>query len=155
MSSPKRPFTAVSTGIAEDAVERVARVLYRYRELFFAEPPVLTRTHLPMLVGTSREMSGRVIRTLEARGVVARTGRQGLALRDPGTLERLGQGPLDGNGNAAETGHTVPSETDGSPWSRDPAVAETTTRWGEAGPSAVLEASPNPIVAVDVGARIV
>ena len=141
--------------VHQDAVERVARVLYRYRDLFFAEPPVLTRTHLPMLVGTSREMSGRVIRTLEARGVVARTGRQGLALLDPGALERLGQRPLDGNGIAAGTGGTVPSETHGSPWSRDPAVVETTARWGEAGPSAVLEASPNPIVAVDGSARIV
>ena len=76
--------------VHQDAVVRVARVLYRYRELFFADPPVLTRTQLPMLVGTSREMTGRVIRTLESRNVVARVGRNGLVLRDPGALESLG-----------------------------------------------------------------
>jgi CRP-like cAMP-binding protein len=76
--------------VHQDAVVRVARVLYRYRELFFTDPAVLTRAQLPMLVGTSREMTGRVIRTLETRNVVARVGRHGLELRDAGMLESLG-----------------------------------------------------------------
>lgn len=79
----------------QDALRRVARVLYEHVDLFFADVPVLTRTHLPMLVGTSREMTGRVIRALEARGIVARVGRQGFRLLDPAALARAAQ-PRDG-----------------------------------------------------------
>ena len=59
----------------QDALRRVARVLHQHADLFFSDAPVLTRRHLPMLVGTSREMTGRVIRILESDGVVLRVGR--------------------------------------------------------------------------------
>jgi hypothetical protein len=61
-------------------------VLHEHTDLFFASPPVLTRTHLPILVGTSREMTGRVLRVLEARQLVARVGRNRLRLLDPAGL---------------------------------------------------------------------
>src|SRR5438552_1308044 len=64
----------------QDARRRVVRVLARHRDLFFSDPPILTRTHLPGLVGTSREMTGRVLRALEREGVIARVGRAGLRL---------------------------------------------------------------------------
>jgi CRP-like cAMP-binding protein len=73
----------------QDARRRVIRVLGRHRDLFFSDPPVLTRTHLPGLVGTSREMTGRVLRALEREGVVARVGRAGLRLLDPGQLDSV------------------------------------------------------------------
>jgi CRP-like cAMP-binding protein len=66
----------------QDARGRVARVLEGHAGMFFGKPPVLTRAHLPALVGTSREMTGRVLRRLESDGVVARTGRDGLQLLD-------------------------------------------------------------------------
>ncbi len=71
----------------QDAQPRVLRILSQHRELFFGEPPVLTRAHLPGLVGTSREMTGRVLRQLERDGTVARVGRTGLRLLDPTRLE--------------------------------------------------------------------
>lgn len=67
---------------SQGAIERVARVLYRQRDLFFGADQVLTRAHLPILVGTSREMTGRVLRVLESRGVVARVGGNRLRLLD-------------------------------------------------------------------------
>jgi len=73
----------------QDAQRRVIRVLARHRDLFFSDPPVLTRTHLPGLVGTSREMTGRVLRALEREGVVARVGRAGLRLLDSRPLDAL------------------------------------------------------------------
>ena len=71
----------------QDARLRVLRILARHRELFFDEPPVLTRAHLPALVGTSREMTGHVLRQLEAEGTVKRVGRAGLKLLRPDQLE--------------------------------------------------------------------
>jgi CRP-like cAMP-binding protein len=59
----------------QDARRRVLRVLARYRDLFFADPPILTRAQLPELVGTSREMTSRVLRALEREGTIARIGR--------------------------------------------------------------------------------
>jgi CRP-like cAMP-binding protein len=70
----------------QDALRRVARVLHLKADLFFGDPPVLTRTHLPTLVGTSREMTGRVLRILESRKLVARVGRTRLRLLDPAGL---------------------------------------------------------------------
>jgi CRP-like cAMP-binding protein len=64
------------------AIARVARVLSRHSDLFFGPEPVLTRAHLPILVGTSREMTGRVLRVLESRRIVARVGRNRLRLLD-------------------------------------------------------------------------
>jgi CRP-like cAMP-binding protein len=74
----------------QDARRRVIRILARHRDLFFSDPPVLTRTHLPGLVGTSREMTGRVLRELERERVVARVGRTGLKLLDPVPLDKEG-----------------------------------------------------------------
>jgi CRP-like cAMP-binding protein len=75
----------------QDAIRRVARVLELNADLFFAEPPVLTRTHLPSLVGTSREMTGRVLRVLESRALVARVGRDRLRLLDPDGLAAIAE----------------------------------------------------------------
>ena len=71
----------------QDARRRVVRILAQHRELFFANPVVLSRTHLPSLVGTSREMTGRVLRELERDGTIARVGRSGLRLLRPDRLE--------------------------------------------------------------------
>jgi CRP-like cAMP-binding protein len=71
----------------QEARLRVVRVLTRHRELFFGESPVLTRAHLPGLVGTSREMTGKVLRQLEREGTLARVGRTGLKLLRPDQLE--------------------------------------------------------------------
>ena len=71
----------------QDARRRVVRILASYRDLFFGEPAVLNRTHLHGLVGTSREMTGRVLRQLEREGTVARVGRVGLKLLRPDQLE--------------------------------------------------------------------
>ena len=71
----------------QDARRRVLRILARHRDLFFGEPAVLTRTHLPGLVGTSREMTTRVLRELEREGTLTRVGRSGLRLLRPDRLE--------------------------------------------------------------------
>jgi CRP-like cAMP-binding protein len=71
----------------QDARRRVIRILARHRDLFFGDPPVLSRTHLPGLVGTSREMTGRVLRELERERIVMRIGRTGLQLLEPGPLD--------------------------------------------------------------------
>jgi CRP-like cAMP-binding protein len=71
----------------QDARRRVVRILARHRDLFFGDPAILTRTHLPSLVGTSREMTGRVLRQLEREGTVGRVGRTGLRLLRPDRLE--------------------------------------------------------------------
>jgi CRP-like cAMP-binding protein len=71
----------------QDARLRVLRVLARHRDLFFGESAVLTRAHLPGLVGTSREMTGHVLRQLEREGTIARVGRAGLKLLRPDQLE--------------------------------------------------------------------
>jgi CRP-like cAMP-binding protein len=73
----------------QDARRRVIRVLARHRDLFFSDSPILTRTHLPGLVGTSREMTGRVLRALERERVIARVGRTGLRLLDARPLDSL------------------------------------------------------------------
>lgn len=71
----------------QDARRRVIRVLARHRDLFFSDSPVLSRRHLPGLVGTSREMTGRVLRELEREGAVARVGRTRLVLLRPELLD--------------------------------------------------------------------
>jgi CRP-like cAMP-binding protein len=73
--------------IHQDARLRVLRVLAQYRDLFFGEPAILTRAHLPGLVGTSREMTGHVLRQLEREGTIERVGRAGLRLLRPDELE--------------------------------------------------------------------
>jgi CRP-like cAMP-binding protein len=71
----------------QDGRLRVLRILAKHRDLFFGPSPVLTRAHLPGLVGTSREMTGHVLRQLEREGTVARVGRTGLKLLRPDQLE--------------------------------------------------------------------
>jgi CRP-like cAMP-binding protein len=73
------------------SLRRVARVLVTHADLFFAEPPVLARSALPDLVGTSREMTGRVLRTLESRQLVRRVGRDRLHLLDAAGLEEMAE----------------------------------------------------------------
>ena len=73
--------------IHQDARRRVIRVLNRHRDLFFGDPAVLSRSHLPSLVGTSREMTGRVLRELEREGTIVRVGRTGLRLLRPDLLD--------------------------------------------------------------------
>ena len=72
--------------IHQDARQRLLRVLAEYEDLFFGATPVFSRAHLPGLVGTSREMTGRVIRDLEREGVIARVGMRGLRLLSPARL---------------------------------------------------------------------
>jgi CRP-like cAMP-binding protein len=79
----------------QNALRRVARVLNLHTHLFFSEPAVLTRRHLPSMVGTSREMTGRVLRALESRGLVARVGRSRLRLLDPAGLAHAAQADGD------------------------------------------------------------
>jgi CRP-like cAMP-binding protein len=71
----------------QDARRRVIRILARHSDLFFGKPTVLSRSHLPSLVGTSREMTGRVLRELEREGTIARVGRTGLELLRPDRIE--------------------------------------------------------------------
>jgi CRP-like cAMP-binding protein len=71
----------------QDARVRVIRILARHRSLFFVEPAILTRSHLPGLVGTTREMTARVLRELERDGTIERTGRTGLRLLRPDRLD--------------------------------------------------------------------
>jgi CRP-like cAMP-binding protein len=71
----------------QDARRRVIRILARYRTLFFGDDAVLTRAHLAGLVGTSQEMTRRVLRQLEREGAIARVGRSGLRLLRPELLE--------------------------------------------------------------------
>jgi CRP/FNR family transcriptional regulator len=86
----------------QNALRRVARVLLQHSDLFFAERPVLTRAHLPILVGTSREMTGRVLRVLEAQGLVSRVGRTRLRLLDPAGLAAVAAGS-DGSPDGGES----------------------------------------------------
>jgi CRP-like cAMP-binding protein len=71
----------------QDARRRVVRILARHRDVFFADPPVVSRAVLPGLVGTSREMTGRVLRELEREQTVVRVGRTGLRLLRPDQLD--------------------------------------------------------------------
>jgi len=72
----------------QDTRRRVLRVLTTYGHLFVCQPAVLSRAHLPSLVGTTREMTGRVIRDLEREGLVARVGRRGLVVLSAEGLRR-------------------------------------------------------------------
>jgi CRP-like cAMP-binding protein len=93
----------------QNAGRRVASVLERHAELFFAEHPVLHRSDLPGLVGTSREMTGRVLRVLEARRVVQRIGRDRLRLLDPANLAVAARLGLRGLGTPPELVPRQPS----------------------------------------------
>ena len=69
--------------LRQDARRRVIRILSRHRDLFFGDPVILTRADLPELVGTSREMTGRVLRQLELEGTIRRVGRSSLSTPIP------------------------------------------------------------------------
>lgn len=70
--------------------QRLARLLWQRRDVLFdARRPLLTRPQLADLAGATREMTDRVIRELEAEGIVRRTGRTGLVLLDPHALHLL------------------------------------------------------------------
>jgi CRP-like cAMP-binding protein len=86
----------------QNAGRRVATVLQEHSELFFTDEPILLRSDLPGLVGTSREMTGRVLRVLEARRVVERIGRDRLRLLDPSRLAATARAGLRGVVLAAE-----------------------------------------------------
>ncbi len=81
--------------IHQSSRQRVIQVLARYLDLFFGEPAVLSRSHLPSMVGTSREMTSRVIRQLEREGMVARVGRNGLQLLAPARLHEAATSPAE------------------------------------------------------------
>jgi len=70
----------------QNAQRRVARVLDQHAEIIFGDQAVVPRSYLPALVGTSREMTGRVLRELETEGVVERIGRGRLRLLDAARL---------------------------------------------------------------------
>jgi CRP-like cAMP-binding protein len=82
----------------QDALRRVARILDQHADIIFGEDAVVTRAYLPALVGTSREMTGRVLRRLESDGVVQRVGRDRLRLLDPSGLARTAAGPSSARG---------------------------------------------------------
>jgi CRP-like cAMP-binding protein len=88
----------------QNALRRVARVLNVHTDLFFGDPTVLTRSHLPTMVGTSREMTGRVLRILESQGLVARVGRSRLRLLDPVGLAHAADANDDGTPVGRKTG---------------------------------------------------
>ena len=48
---------------------------------------MLTRAHLSGLVGTTQEMTRRVLRQLESEGTIVREGRSGLRLLRPDRLD--------------------------------------------------------------------
>jgi CRP-like cAMP-binding protein len=76
----------------QNALRRVARVLDQHADLLFSEEGGVTRAYLPALVGTSREMTGRVLRQLESDGVVERIGRNRLRLLDASGLALAARG---------------------------------------------------------------
>jgi CRP-like cAMP-binding protein len=89
LSSVEILSTRLDSLLYQDARRRVARVLMLYRALFFDPPVVLTKSHLPALVGTSREMTGRVLRELESEGLVQRCESGNLCLTDAAGLARV------------------------------------------------------------------
>jgi CRP-like cAMP-binding protein len=84
--------------IHQKARRRVVRVLVEHEDLFFGDGQVLSRGHLPGLVGTSHEMTRRVVRELEREGVIARVGRHGLRLVSPARLHQA-EGLSPGKGS--------------------------------------------------------
>ena len=70
----------------DSVTRRLARILWVQRDLLFGERPLLSRPELADLAGATREMTGRVIRDFERRGLVARPGSGGLVLLDAAGL---------------------------------------------------------------------
>lgn len=87
MEDQRRRFDAMA---CQDAATRLADALITHADLAFdATRPCLTRTQLAELIGTTREMAGRVLREFEACGAVRRRGRTGLILVDADKLREL------------------------------------------------------------------
>ena len=77
----------------QNATRRVARVLDQHASIMFGDEAVLTRAYLPALVGTSREMTRRVLRTLQSEGVVARIAGGRLDCLDAARLAQTAASP--------------------------------------------------------------
>jgi CRP-like cAMP-binding protein len=105
----------------QDSQRRVARALRRRSDLFFGGQPILSRAYLANLVGTSQEMTRRVLRALEARQVVARVGRDRLRLLDPDALAAIADG----------TRSPRPSPTEHV--ARQRSAADATVKWSPGG----------------------
>jgi CRP/FNR family cyclic AMP-dependent transcriptional regulator len=80
----------------QNALRRVARVLDQHADILFSHEGGVTRAYLPALVGTSREMTGRVLRQLESDGLVERIGRNRLRLLDASGLAQTASGSAEG-----------------------------------------------------------
>lgn len=95
----------------EGARVRLCRVLWTYRDIAFHERrPILSRSELASLVGTSREMANRVLRQIESEGIIRRTGGRGLVLSDETMLQaaQLGE-PRPGRHSGHEEGRSQDS----------------------------------------------
>jgi CRP-like cAMP-binding protein len=67
----------------EGARARLCKVLLDHRDIAFGPfRPILSRGELTSLVGSSREMTNRILRQLEAEGALRRLGGRGLELID-------------------------------------------------------------------------
>ncbi len=74
----------------DTVARRVAAILWQEQGLLFdTTRPLLSRPELADLAGATREMVDRVLRGMEDAGVVRRTGRSGLELRDAEALRQL------------------------------------------------------------------
>jgi CRP-like cAMP-binding protein len=74
----------------EGARARLCKVLLDYRDIAFGPGrPILSRGDLTSLVGSSREMTNRILRQLEAEGAVRRSGGRGLELIDDSKLQPI------------------------------------------------------------------
>ena len=102
LSTFEETVEAIDGLLHQDSQRRVARALRRHSDLFFGGQPILSRVYLANLVGTSREMTRRVLRALEARQVVARVGRDRLRLLDPDALAAIADGTHSPRSPAAE-----------------------------------------------------
>lgn len=74
----------------EGARARLCKVLLVYHDIAFGpRRPILSRGELTSLVGSSREMTNRILRQLEAEGAIRRIGGRGLELIDDTKLRHL------------------------------------------------------------------
>jgi CRP-like cAMP-binding protein len=73
----------------DSAAQRLAIALLAYQPLLAGPRPVLSRTDLASLIGTSREMLGRLARRFESLGAIERVGRS-IIVKDRAALMVLG-----------------------------------------------------------------
>ncbi len=86
ISGSQRLAQRVDRMTFDSVTRRLARILWMQRDLLFGERPLLSRPELADLAGATREMTGRVIRDFERRGILRRVGQTGLELQDPDGL---------------------------------------------------------------------